>query len=976
MSEHLLGPEGIEPVFVGRAPAAAAAPPHDVFLSYSSADRETAEELAHRLRQEGAVPWLDRWNLIPGEPWQPAIEEALRLAQTCAVLVGPGEIGPWQHEEMRVAIDRRVADGGGAFRVIPVLLPGAERPQRSKLPSFLVATTWVEFRRTLDDAEALRRLLCGIRGVEPGPGAGLASDEGRPPYRGLYVFDVEHARFFFGREALTEWLLNSLRPPATGREPNRFLAIVGASGSGKSSLARAGLLTALKRGEIEGSDQWPVAICRPGRDPLEGLAVAVTAAVDSGRGAAAVGELIAALGRDEHALHLTARLALAKAPPERRLVLLVDQFEEVFTLCPDQAVRGAFIANLLHAARVAQGQTLVLLTMRADFYGKCAAHADLAAALSDHQVLVGPMTDDELRRAIERPAQLVGCELEPGLVELLVHDVSEQAGALPLLQHALLELWEKRQGRRLTADAYRSIGGLEGALEGRANAVLAGLADPEREICRRIFLRLTQPGEGTEDTKRRAPLAEVLSAASDGAAVEKIVQTLADARLITTEGVSTPQADAFVEVSHEALIRTWSQLRRWLDADRAGLRTHHRLTEAAEQWSKQNRDKSYLFGGTRLLVTVEWARKNLEALSQVERDFLLFSVVEEGGVADWLPKHDDVAALRQLLAPYLESPDPEERRAGLTVVSWIAAPAADAALRSYLLEVIASDPAEPVRNRAAEALCVRGHARWLLEQPLAAARHAVLRAVAHCRNLPAIGLQVWQAVPRRDRAAVRWSAASQLVRAHLGQFAIVFSITYMAALVTYQVVYNALSAGARLLSSNFIFVEAAINTVELGALGAVCLFLRMRREVDRTALSWRQLLAAAWLPTLMVNALWVAGKLAGSLREVVAGTGLLRFAVAQNADLWASLLITPFILGLWQSPRDARGPSKRALLISLVLGALGAATAIGLQATAPLTNLLARFFLSWALTSSLVFAATRGFWVSLRVAGVTPARTD
>src|SRR3954454_2291480 len=172
---------------------------------------------------------------------------------------------------MRLAIGRRVEDRGHAFRVIPVLLPGVERPERSKLPGFLTATTWVEFRDTLDDPSAFDRLLCGIRGIEPGPGAVF---KGQNPYRGLELFDVQHAPLFFGREALTEWLLDALRRKPSGAE-NRFLAIVGASGSGKSSLARAGLMAAVKDGRLDGSASWPRAICRPGTEPLRSLANAL-----------------------------------------------------------------------------------------------------------------------------------------------------------------------------------------------------------------------------------------------------------------------------------------------------------------------------------------------------------------------------------------------------------------------------------------------------------------------------------------------------------------------------------------------------------------------------------------------------------------------------------------------------------------------------------------------------------------------------
>src|SRR5271165_3740064 len=580
-----------------------------VFLSHSSADKPAVEELARRLAKEGIQAWLDKWNLIPGDPWQPAIEKALAESETCAVFVGPSGLGPWQNEEMRAAIDQRVRESARRFRVIPVLLPGTERPERSSLPTFLVASTWVEFRGSLDDQDAFRRLVCGIRGIEPGPGPGQAIYEGQCPYRGLRVFDVDDAPFFFGREALVQWLLNELRPATEGQPVNRFLAIVGASGSGKSSVARAGLVAALKHDAVPGSSRWPVAIFRPGLDPAESLAVALSKAANIAQGAPALAELIAEFRRNEKTLHLIARQSLPENAPDMRLVVVIDQFEEVFTLCRKEELREALIRNLLYAAKIAQGQTLVILTMRADFYGKCAANAELAAAFSDHHVLVGPMTEDELCRAIERPTQLVGCELEAGLMDLLVQDVRRQPGALPLLQHALLELWNKREGRRLTVKAYQEIGKLEGALQRRADATLKAFSQDEQELCRRTFLRLTQPGEGTEDTKRRASMQELMSLSGKSTAEEDIIQKLADASLLTTEGDLTHK-DAFVEVAHEALIRGWPRLRQWLDEDRAGLRLHHRISEVAQEWQRSNKEEGILYRGARLTQAQEWREQN------------------------------------------------------------------------------------------------------------------------------------------------------------------------------------------------------------------------------------------------------------------------------------------------------------------------------------------------------------------------------
>ena len=437
----------------------------DVFLSHSGADKPAVEELAIRLRREGIEPWLDKWYLIPGQVAQLAMEEALNACNTCAVFIGAGGFGPWQQEEIRAAIDRRVGERGGQpFRVIPVLLPGAGRPERGTLPTFLITTTWVEFRRSLDDEEAFHYLISGIRGVEPGLVS--APLEGVSPYRGLEVFDVADAPFFFGREALTEWLIVKLRAAPSGQE-NRFLAILGASGSGKSSLARAGLIPAIKRGELVGSAEWPVIILKPGRDPIESLAVAL-ASLGGGRpNPGEVRQLIDEMRTDSRALHQFVRIALRDAAPAQRMCVVVDQFEEVFTLCEDEAARQALFDNLLYAATIADGQAIVVLTMRADFYGKCGSYPALAAAMSDHQLLVGPMTEDELRRAIERPALLAGGEFEPGLVEMLLWEVAGQPGALPLLQFALFELWQRRKGRRLTVANYTAIGGLQGRWRAR-----------------------------------------------------------------------------------------------------------------------------------------------------------------------------------------------------------------------------------------------------------------------------------------------------------------------------------------------------------------------------------------------------------------------------------------------------------------------------------------------------------------------------
>ena len=636
----------------------------DVFLSHNSADKPEVLKLDAKLREMGLKPWLDARHLIPGEPWGPAIERALGNCVSCAVIVGPNGFGNVSEDELWVAYQHAIESkqSDRRFRIIPILLPTATRGDRAKLPKFLTANTWVEFSQAIDDPVALDRLFKAIKGVPPG-GEGFRLAKGDSPYRSLEAFDIQHAPLFFGREALTDWLLSRLRGTATTEGPTRFLAIVGASGSGKSSLARAGVLAKLKAGELAGSANWPRVICRPESRPLENLATALgsTDGVDLGTGlkSTLINDLAKEMLKSTDQLHLVAQGAMPPNDPDWRLVVFVDQFEELFTLNqPDSATgqgapgqpalnpdRIAFFRNLLRAATIANGRTIVILTMRADFYGKCAAFPELATAVSQHQELVGPMSPDELRRAIETPARLSGSDIEPGLVDLLTREVVDQPGALPLLQYALSELWRKSSElgfSTMTTSAYREIGGWEGALSQRADKVLETFKDKaSKDLCQQLFLRLVQPGEGTEDTKRLVRWQELkMDNPSDAASMEQMVRTLAENRLITTSG-NDLNPDSTVEVVHEALIRGWPAIRSWLDNDRAGSRMHRRLTERANEWAnshseQKTRDTSLLYRGRQLADTADWVKKSKVGLSESERSFLKASRWAEDQQRLWI----------------------------------------------------------------------------------------------------------------------------------------------------------------------------------------------------------------------------------------------------------------------------------------------------------------------------------------------------
>lgn len=416
-------------------------------------------------------------------------------------------------------------------------------------------------------------------------------DDEVPPYVGLAAFQPADADRFFGREKL----VNALRARVRQR---RFAGVFGASGSGKSSLLRAGLVA---------GTTTPTVLFTPGPNPMEECAVRL-AALTGGT----AGSVRAELDADPHNLHLLVRQAVASEPDGTDLLLVIDQFEETFTLCTDREQRSRFIAALVHAANAGTSRTRVVIGVRADFYGHCAQYPQLVEALDDAQVLVGPMSADELREAITAPAARAGCMVETALVSKLIADTAGEDAVLPLVSHALLETWRRRSGARLTLGGYEAAGGIHHAIARTAEDVYNGLDEDQRDTARRIFLRLVALGEGTEDTKRRVRQREL---DADNPDTRAVLDRLADARLLTLHSES-------VDIAHEALIRFWPRLRDWLSDDREGLRIHRQLTEATDAWESAEHDPGALLRGTRLASASDWAAAHGEMLTKRERDFL------------------------------------------------------------------------------------------------------------------------------------------------------------------------------------------------------------------------------------------------------------------------------------------------------------------------------------------------------------------
>jgi WD40 repeat protein/DNA-binding SARP family transcriptional activator len=468
-------------------------------------------------------------------------------------------------------------------------------------------------------------LLAGPRVPEP-------PAPGKPPYKGLSYFEESDADRFFGREALTAVLVNHIvECLKANHDSARVLTVIGASGSGKSSIVRAGLVPALRQLDLpdpaRATTYRPfgegILLMTPTACPLETLAVSLTATADSVMTTAA---LIDDLARNPRSLHLAA-MKLTGSHPAERLLLVVDQFEELFSLCRDEAARRAFIDNLLTAARSA-GPVVVVIALRADFYAQCAPYDNLRRALTDRQVYIGAMSDEELRWAIEAPAEQGEWTFEPGLADIFLREVGDSPGALPLLSHALLETWRRREGRMMTLAGYQASGGVTGALTRTAESIYREFTPREQAIARNVFVRLTEFDESADQglpefyTRRRASLAELALRPEDASQVHSVLTRLANARLITT-GQET------AEVTHEALIREWSRLGEWLSDNREGLRLHRQLTQAAQEWERSARDPSLLYRGARLAQTGEWAAGHVDDLNDLEREFLAAARSEE-----------------------------------------------------------------------------------------------------------------------------------------------------------------------------------------------------------------------------------------------------------------------------------------------------------------------------------------------------------
>ena len=458
-------------------------------------------------------------------------------------------------------------------------------------------------------------------------------DLGICPYMGLQAFNEASAEYFYGREALIQKLLNRINHQSS-------IAVVGASGSGKSSAVQAGLIAQLRQGkQIPGSDRWWLGCFRPGDRPVRALAKLLS---DRGERKSQAREQLQIEGLLYQGVEGFVQWLRTRTEP--MVMLVIDQFEELFTLAA-ASEREQFIELILGAVKYAGDRFKLVLTIRADFVASCLEIAALAQILQQQSILVPPyLTQADYRSAIAKPAKQVGLKVESGLVEILLQDLDRSAGDLPLLQFALQQLWERRHNGKLTLKAYRELEGIKGALERQAQAVYDRL-DSESQACARwIFLNLTQLGEGTEDTRRRIAKSDLVVAKYPETLVERTLHTLTDAKLLVvnldngntmaqSRSTKVPEEsdemfleamrqEVTVEVVHEILIRHWSSLRWWLEENRSRLRSQRQIEQAAALWLQKDKQNDFLLRGIRLAEAEEIFIKYTDELSDNAKEYV------------------------------------------------------------------------------------------------------------------------------------------------------------------------------------------------------------------------------------------------------------------------------------------------------------------------------------------------------------------
>ncbi len=591
----------------------------EIFISYRRVDQDVTGRVYDRLVSRFGADrvFKDVDNIPIGTDFRKILAEAVKRCDILLVVVGQDWLGLSNDEgrrklddpddfvriEIEYALERRIP-------IIPVLIHDTKPPRAVELPGSIAEIAYRQVTRVRPDpdftadVEHLCRAICTLTSdasSEPPPGettsdaAVPAVDLGPSPYRGLSAFDVEHAELFFGRSVHVDRIMRQLAELVGpgGKGKCRIVAILGPSGNGKSSVVRAGVVARLQKTNTLEDRAISVSIMTPESRPLESLASHLARLVTSDSLPIAKSEeFLRSLERraDGGAYEGLRRIAdMFVAATGTRLILVIDQFEEAYTLCPVESQRHAFIENLLDACRDPSGSLTVVLTLRSDFLAETQKHGEFDAIIAEHGILIPAMSEAELREAITEPARHSGYAFECGVVDLLVYESLDREGALPLLEFALTRIWEGLLAGQLPTETLRQVGGVGGSLAAVAEQICRRLSSDEAGMARRLFIALVQLGEGTRDTRRRVVLSQVLGHADDRSRVREVIRYFSEpgVRLITVSTSEGAVREEVIELTHEALIQHWQRLRDWLEEGRDRIRFLRRLDDAVSHWEEE-----------------------------------------------------------------------------------------------------------------------------------------------------------------------------------------------------------------------------------------------------------------------------------------------------------------------------------------------------------------------------------------------------
>lgn len=616
-----------------------ASPRTGIFISYSHKDEEWLHRLRKMLRpvedRHQISTWSDK-DIKPGDRWRDEIEKSLAAAKVAVLIVSPDFLASEFIKEYELP---RLFEKAGK-KELPILWVAARYSmfQETGIGDLQALNDPTEPLESLSPAEQERVLVQICQGIKSaaqsadGPrskapkwrarrgvraaGETISGRGGAPlcPYRGLFAFREEDGEFFFGRDTFAERLVKETRK-------KNFIALIGSSGVGKSSVILSGLVPRLRQ-----RTDWLILTFRPGDRPCRALAAALIPYLEDQKSESErlieVARLAKLLTAGEVELRDIAERVIEKNHGAGRLLLIIDQFEEVYTHCEDSDERKQFLNSLLRAAKAASPQTApplsLLIAMRADFLGYALSDRAFADALQNADLKLGPMSREEMRDAIEKPAHKLRVRIQDGLTERIMEAVSEEPGSLPLLEFALTQLWAQQSGGELTHQAYDEIGGVRNALATYAEEIFSRLDDGSQKQAQSIFVQLVRPGEGTEDTRRLASRLEI------GEDKWAMVAHLANARLVVS-GRNDETGLETAEVVHEALIQGWPRLRQWMAIDREFRTWQERLRASIIQWKSNDRDRALLLQGALLERARWWKGQRPSDINAAEQEYIAAS---------------------------------------------------------------------------------------------------------------------------------------------------------------------------------------------------------------------------------------------------------------------------------------------------------------------------------------------------------------